>query len=136
MTMVESDRPVPVAATRVWRDRSIVGIALSELLSSVGTEMTWLALPWFVLISTHSPTKMGLVFAVEVAPTALLGIPAGSVVDRYGARLTMLVCDLVRMPLLALFPILNGAGLLSFPILLCLVAVVGVFTTPYLACQR
>jgi len=120
----------------VWRTPSVLGIALAEVLSSVGTEMTWLALPWFVLTTTHSPARMGIVFAVEVAPTAILGIPAGSIVDRYGARWTMLVCDLARAPLLASFPMLHDAGLLSFPVLLALVAVIGVFTTPYLACQR
>jgi MFS family permease len=120
----------------VWRTPSVLGIALAEVLSSVGTEMTWLALPWFVLTTTHSPARMGIVFAVEVAPTAILGIPAGSIVDRYGARRTMLVCDLARAPLLASFPMLHDAGLLSFPVLLALVAVIGVFTTPYLACQR
>ncbi|MGZ4114751.1 MAG: MFS transporter, partial [Actinomycetota bacterium] len=78
----------------VWRTPSVIGLALAELLSSVGTEMTWLAIPWFVLTTTHSPARMGVVFAVEVAPTAILGIPAGSIVDRYGARRTMLVCDL------------------------------------------
>ncbi len=127
---VTSERP------SVFRDRSITGLVLAEVLSSVGTEMTWLALPWFVLVTTHSATKMGIVFAAEVGPTALLGIPAGAIVDRYGARRTMLACDLVRMPLLALFPVLHAAHLLSFALMLVLVALEGAFTTPYLACQR
>jgi predicted MFS family arabinose efflux permease len=40
------------------------------------------------------------------------------------------------VPLLALLPILNAKGSLSFGALLLLVAAAGVFTAPYLACQR
>ena len=55
--------------------------------------MTYLALPWFVLVTTGSATKMGIVLGVELLPTALLGIPSGAVVARLGARRTMMVAD-------------------------------------------
>jgi MFS family permease len=58
--------------------------------------MTFLALPWFVLATTGSPTKMSIVLAVELAPVAILGIPSGAVIARWGARRSMLVSDLAR----------------------------------------
>src|SRR2546425_6255311 len=75
----------PAEVFIVLRDRSIAAVVLAEVASSLGTEMTWLAIPWFVLASTGSPARMGLVFAAEAAPTALLGIPGGAVVQRFGA---------------------------------------------------
>lgn len=48
----------------------------------------------------------------------------------------MLVGDAGRAPLLAAIPILHAAGLLSFPLLLVCVALVGVFIAPYYASQR
>ncbi len=98
--------------------------------------MTFLALPWFVLETTGSPTRMGIVLAVEILPVALLGIPSGSVVARLGARNTMLVGDLARAPLMLSVPLLHEAGLLSFPLLLVIVAALGVFIAPYFASQR
>src|SRR4051812_26280237 len=98
--------------------------------------MTYLALPWFVLATTGSPTKMGLVLAAELLPMGILGIPSGSVVSRLGARTTMLVSDLARVPLMASLPVLHAAGLLSFPLLLVLVAAFGCFWAPYFASQR
>ncbi len=92
------------------RNRSILALLAAEVVSGLGTQMTWLALPWFVLVETGSATRMGLVYAAETIPIAVLGIPAGSVVQRLGARTTMLGCDLVRAPLLALVPILHSAG--------------------------
>ena len=55
-----------------------------------GTQMTFVALPWFVLVTTGSVTKMSFVLAAEIAPMAIFGIPSGSVIARFGARRTML----------------------------------------------
>lgn len=116
--------------------RGVLALLTSQVVSSLGSQMTFLALPWFVLETTGSPTKMGVVLAAELAPIALLGIPSGTVVARYGARLTMVVSDLVRAPLLASVPLLHALGLLSFPVLLVIVAFVGVFIAPYFSSQR
>jgi Major Facilitator Superfamily len=118
------------------RNRSLIALGTAEIVSNLGSRMTWLALPWFVLVTTGSATKMGIVFAVEAVPMAVLGIPSGAVVQRFGARSTMLACDLVRAPLLALVPLLHALGALPFGVLLALVFTAGVFTAPYFASQR
>ena len=83
---------------------------LGESVSSLGSQMTFLALPWFVLITTGSAARMALVLAVELTPVALLGIPSGGVIARYGARRTMMVADLCRAPVLAAVPLLHSLG--------------------------
>jgi predicted MFS family arabinose efflux permease len=120
----------------ILRNPSLLALLAAELVSRIGSQMTFLALPWFVLVTTHSPAKMGIVLAVELAPTALLGVPSGTVVSRYGARLTMLGADLARVPLMLSLPVLHAAGLLTFPLLLVLVAAFGCFNAPYFASQR
>ncbi len=118
------------------RKRGLLPLLTAQIVSSLGSQMTFLALPWFVLVTTGSPTKMGIVLAAELAPIALLGIPSGTLVSRLGARRTMLVGDAGRAPLMAAIPILHTLGLLSFPLLLVCVALVGVFIAPYYASQR
>ena len=103
----------------VPRNRPISSIVTSslvvaEVVSTTGTAMTFVALPWFVLVTTGSPAQMSLVLAVEIAPMALLGIPSGSLIGRLGARTTMLLSDALRAPLIALVPLLHWAGHLSF----------------------
>jgi predicted MFS family arabinose efflux permease len=120
----------------ILRNRSLLALLAAEFVSRLGSQMTYLALPWFVLETTNSPTKMGIVLAVQLAPTALLGVPSGTVVSRYGARLTMLAADVVRVPLMVSLPILHSAGVLTFPLLLVLVAAFGCFSAPYFASQR
>jgi MFS family permease len=118
------------------RQRSLVALITAEVVSSLGSQMTFLALPWFVLATTGSAAKMGIVLAVELLPVALLGIPSGTVVSRLGARRTMLIGDLARVPLMLSIPVLHELGLLSFGVLLVLVAGLGVFLAPYFAAQR
>jgi MFS family permease len=116
--------------------RSIFAVLTSEIISSLGSQMTFLALPWFVLTTTGSTTRMGIVLAAELLPIALLGIPSGAVVSRLGARRTMLVSDAARVPLMAAIPLLHAADKLSFGLLLVLVFALGVFIAPYFSAQR
>ena len=120
----------------ILRNRGLLALLAAEVVSRLGSQMTFLALPWFVLVTTGSPAKMGIVLAVQLAPVALLGVPSGTIVSRYGARLTMLGADLARVPLMVSLPILHAAGLLSFPALLVLVGLFGCFGAAYFSSQR
>jgi MFS family permease len=86
-----------------------------------------------VLATTGSTTKMGLVLACQTLPAFVLGIPGGSVVAALGARRSLVLGDALRAPLLVAIPVLHAAGALSFPALLALVTVIGVFSVPYAA---
>lgn len=127
--MVES------AATDV-KKTAVSALVAAEVISVLGTRMTYLALPWFVLVTTGSPGKMTLVLAAEIAPMAIFGIPSGTLVQKLGSRTTMLISDFARAPILASIPLLHAADLLSFPLLLGLVALLGCFMPPYFASQR
>jgi MFS family permease len=120
----------------ILRDRRVAALLAAEVVSSLGTQMTWIALPWFVLRTTGSPQRMTWVIIAEILPVALLGFWGGAIAARLGTRRTMLICDLARAPLLAAIPVLHEIGALSFPLLLALVAATGVFLAPYFGVQR
>lgn len=120
----------------VLRRGPFVALLVSQTVSGIGSQLTFLALPWFVLETSGSATKMGIVFAAELLPLALLGILSGQVVTRLGARTTMVVGDFARVPIVAAIPLFHHAGLLSFPLLLVLAAALGAFLAPYFASQR
>jgi MFS family permease len=121
---------------RFLRDRRIAALLAAEVVSELGTQMTWIALPWFVLRTTGSPQRMTWVIIAELVPMAVLGFWGGTIAARVGTRRTMLVCDFARAPLLAAIPLLHSAGLLPFPVLLTLVAATGVFIAPYNGVRR
>jgi MFS family permease len=120
----------------VIRDRSLLALLAGELISRLGSQFTNLALPWFVLVTTGSPSKMTLVFAVELLPMAVLGIPAGTVVQRLGPKASMLLADAARVPIVAAVPLLRETGGLSFGVILVLAALLGLFSCAYFTCQR
>jgi MFS family permease len=121
---------------KLLRDRRLAALLVAEMISSTGTQMTWLALPWFVLRNTNSPQRMTWVIIAEVLPVAVLGFWGGAIAGRVGTRRTMLTCDLARVPLFAAIPVLHAAGALPFSVLLALVAASGVFLAPYFSVQR
>ena len=118
------------------RNRNLAAVLVAELVSLTGSAMTLVALPWFVLVTTGSTAKMGWVLAAELLPVGLLGIPAGSLIARLGAKRTMNIADAARTPLMAAIPILHWTGHLSFGLLLTLTFLVGCFIAPYYASSR
>lgn len=118
------------------RNRSLLALTAAELTSQLGSSLSSLALPWFVLVTTHSTSRMGVVFAVELLPFVLFGLHAGVVVDRLGPRATMLVSDLARAPVIALVPFLHAVGGLSYSLILAVAFVHGGLSTAYFTCQR
>jgi predicted MFS family arabinose efflux permease len=118
------------------RNRSLAAVLVAEGVSLSGSAMTFIALPWFVLITTGSTAKMGWVLAAELLPVGLLGIPAGTLIARLGAKRTMLVADSARAPLMTAIPILHWTGNLTFPLLLAVTFLIGCFMAPYYASSR
>jgi MFS family permease len=120
----------------ILRSRAFAALLVAETVSTTGAQMTWLALPWFVLTTTGSPGRMVLVLASEAVGLVLFGLPGGSVLTRVGPRRMMMLSDGIRGPLTLLIPILHWLGLLSFPLLLALAFALGAFSAGYFAAQR
>ncbi len=117
----------------VIRQPALLALLGREAVSLAGSQMTWVALPWFVLTTTGSATKMAVVVAVEAAALGVVGFAAGNLVSRLGPRRTMLISDAWRAPLMASIPALHYLDALSFPLLLAIVFAVGAVGTPSFA---
>ena len=71
----------------------------------MGSQVTYLALPWLVLQLTHSPFQLGIVGALEFVPFMLFGLFVGVYADRWDRRTILLAADLVRFAVLASVPL-------------------------------
>jgi MFS family permease len=105
--------------------RGLVGLLSSVGVSLLGSRMSFVAIPWFVLSTTHSPTRTGLVAFAEMTPYVMVQAMGGPVVDRVGARRISVVTDLLAGLCFGAVPALHAAGRLSLPLLAVLVAVGG-----------
>jgi len=125
-----------VSRSDLLHERSIRALLTAEVVSTTGAQMTWVALPWFVLVTTGSATRMSLVMGAELLGLALLGLPGGRVLGRVGARRTMIWCDAARAPIMLVIPVLHWSGGLSFPVLAAVAFALGACSAPYFAAQK
>jgi MFS family permease len=84
-----------------------------QVISSVGTQVSDLALPLLVLYLTGSPAQAGLVGAMSALPYVIFCLPAGALVDRWDRKRTMILCDSVRAVSLGSLPLAYALGHLS-----------------------
>jgi MFS family permease len=98
--------------------------------SLTGTRMAAVAVPWFVLVTTGSATRTGLVAFCEMAPFVVTKALSGPVVDRVGPRVVSWTTDLASCAAALAVPALHAAGRLSLPALLVLVALIGAARGP------
>jgi MFS family permease len=122
--------------TGVLRSGALRALLAAEVISTTGAQMTWVALPWFVLTTTGSATRMSLAMAAEAVGLALVGFPSGRLLNGLGARRTMLLCDALRGPLMLSIPVLYWVDALSLGLLIAVAFVLGAFSAPYFAAQR
>ena len=112
------------------RRTPVLALLVVGALAHVGTRVSAIAIPWFVLATTGSPALTGLVTACELAPYVACKVLGGPITDRIGQRRVSLVADLASALALAAVPALHAADLLALPVLLGLVAVIGALRGP------
>ncbi|WP_085874349.1 MULTISPECIES: MFS transporter [unclassified Nocardioides] len=110
--------------------RPLYGWLTAEAISLTGTRVSMIALPWFVLTTTGSATKTGLVALAEMLPLVVLKVLGGPVIDRVGARRVAITCDLLSVLAVGAIPLLHESGWLPFPLFLLLVALAGALRGP------
>jgi MFS family permease len=77
-----------------------------QIISTVGTWMQSVAMPWLALQLTHNGLLVGLVLAAQFLPILLGGPLGGMVADRYRKRSVLVVTQtLFMMPSFALFTV-------------------------------
>ena len=113
----------------------VFSLFTANAVSSVGTVMTQLALPWFVLQTTGSAAKTGLVSFFVILPTVFAAFVGGPLVDRLGFRRSSILADCACTVTIALIPLLYIAGMLEFWALLALVFFASLFDTPGLTAR-
>ncbi|MDT5024838.1 MAG: hypothetical protein QOE61_1264, partial [Micromonosporaceae bacterium] len=68
------------------RRAAFSGLMAAEAISLFGSRMTFVAIPWLVLVTTGSATRTGIVAFAEMLPYVLASAAGGPLVDRLGPR--------------------------------------------------
>lgn len=77
----------------LWHNRDYLVLWAGQAVSTIGTQVSRLAVPLLVLTLTGSPAQAGLATAVAVLPYLVLSLLAGALVDRWNRKRVMILCD-------------------------------------------
>ncbi|GCE12424.1 MFS transporter [Tengunoibacter tsumagoiensis] len=89
----------------LWQNVPFLLLWSGQMISTLGTGLSELALPILILLLTGSPALAGLLFAVRQLPYLLFSLPAGVLVDQWDRKKTMVCCDLFRWFALGSIPL-------------------------------
>ena len=119
--------PVPVGRDPVFRR-----LLRASSVSMLGSHVTSIAYPLLVLRLTNSPVEAGWVAFAAIAPSLLVHVPAGALVDRRDPLRAMLVSEIGRGMAIAAVAVMLVMGKPNVPLLTAAAVVegvLGVFST-------
>jgi MFS family permease len=99
---------------------------VGQCVSLVGTWMQNVGQAWLVLELTGSPTKLGLVSALQFLPMMLFSLLAGPLIDRFPKRRTLLITQTALMLLALALAILTATHLVRYWTVLVLALLLGI----------
>jgi MFS family permease len=110
--------------------RPFIALAIAETLSISGTRLSGIAIPWLVLSTTGSAMLTGLVAMMEMLPYVVAKALGGPLIDRVGPKRIAILCDSASVITVGLVPLLHLIDMLTMPVLLPIVFVMGVLRGP------
>jgi predicted MFS family arabinose efflux permease len=98
----------------------MIVLVAAEGISLLGTRISFIALPWLVLITTHNPIRMGVVTGAASVPYVLNGFIAAPLVDRIGARRMSILTDVFSAITMAAVTVAFHSGIVVLSILVAI----------------
>lgn len=111
--------------------KSVAALSAAQFISVMGTQVTMVALPWFVLTVMHQPLWLGPLFFARMLPEVIAGPWMGTLADRLRAKPFMVASHIGQGVSQLVVVALWHAGLLNGWSLVGMVLVQSFFGTPF-----
>jgi MFS family permease len=102
--------PDEVVGRHELRSTNFALFWLAQVISRFGDPITLIALTFVTYRATGSALWTALAVVITTIPNALFSLFGGAIADAVGARRAMLWCDVLRVALIGVVPLLLGAG--------------------------
>ena len=110
----------------VIRNRNFQFLWAGQTVSTIGDQMSGLALPVLTVLLLHaSEWEVGLMNAAGLSAFLLIGLPAGAWVDRWIKRRVMIWADIVRMVTVGSVPFVWWSGHLTMSYVIATAFIMG-----------
>ncbi|MFC8079631.1 MFS transporter [Streptomyces sp. NPDC057307] len=108
----------------------LTAVLIANAISATGRTLSMIGIPWFVLQTTGSAGRAGVVAFCATLPVVLAALIGGPVIDRIGRRRVSIASDVLCALSVGAIPLLHRADALPFWTLCALVALHGLAHTP------
>lgn len=108
----------------------------ANAISQLGSRVTLIAIPWYVLVTSGSAAKTGISGFAEALGVVLSGFAGGALVDRLGHKRGSVLADVSSGLAIGLIPILAATVGLAFWQLLVLVFLGSLCNTPGITARK
>lgn len=80
----------------LWRNRDYMLLWSGQVVSTLGSTISGIVMPLFILLLTGSPALAGIAGALNSVPYLVFSLPVGALIDRWDRKLVMILCDAGR----------------------------------------
>jgi MFS family permease len=133
MELVMKSTPKPAvkeqASHPLWHNRDYLLLQGGQIVSYIGNQQQFMALPLLVLLLTGSAVQAGIAVGLNTGAIIIVSPIAGALVDRWNRKVTMLICDAGRAIATFTIPFAFWLHLLTMPQIYIVVAIAGIFGT-------
>lgn len=116
-------------ALPLWRNSNYLLLQGGQIVSFIGNQQQFIALPLLVLALTGSAVQAGFAVGLSAIATLVVSPIAGVLVDRWNRKTTMILCDAGRMLVTLTIPLAFWLHLLALPQIYGAVVIAGVLGT-------
>lgn len=115
----------------LWRNQDYLLLQGGQIVSFMGNQQQFIALPLLILALTGSAIQAGIAIGLNTVATIVVSPIAGALADRWNRKATMLICDAGRMLVTFSIPLAFWLHMLTMPLIYVVVTVTGIFGTVF-----
>lgn len=115
----------------LWRNRDYLLLQGGQVVSTIGSQQQFIALPLLILAVTGSAVQAGIAVSLNTIAVLVISPLAGALSDRWERKWTMLLCDSGRMLLTLTIPLAFWFHSLSILQIYVVVTATGVLSTVF-----
>ncbi|MBO0784383.1 MAG: MFS transporter, partial [Ktedonobacteraceae bacterium] len=117
------------SARPLWRNRDYLLLQGGQIVSYIGNQQQFIALPLLILALTGSVVQAGIAVGLNTIAAIVVSPVAGALVDRWNRKATMLICDAGRMLITFTIPLAFWLHILTMPQIYIVAIISGIFGT-------
>jgi predicted MFS family arabinose efflux permease len=113
----------------LWRNHNYLLLQSGQIVSFIGNQQQFIALPLLVLALTGSAVQAGLAIGLNAVATIVVSPIAGVLVDRWNRKTTMMLCDAGRMIVTLIIPLAFWFHILTMPQIYVAMVIASILST-------